>query len=916
MLGHLKTAKGRIGGLVFFFSLAIYLLTMAQTTSFWDCGEFIACSYTMGVPHPPGSPLYILLGRVFSLIPFESIAKLFMSAEEIAFAMPEGFEIAWRVNLMSPLMSAFTALFAYLIIIRFLEMWQGRADSFEKKIIHYASGSIGALAFAFSDSQWFNSVEAEVYSASVFFTAFVVWLILKWSENSEKVESDRWILLISYLIGLALGVHLLNLLAIPTIFLIMYFRNKNIGWDSFGMFAGVAALIFVSIYPGVVKGIPYLIKEYSFFAVLILVAAIGYLSYHFIQTKNRNAALFFMSILLVVIGYSTYSTIFIRSTLNPVIDENAPDTPEKFVSYLNRDQYGDWQISVRRAPMWEYQIKKMYVRYFSWQFIGKGVTKAADGLLADVISFRGLLGLPFLLGLFGLVHHARSDWKRASSVLALFIMTGLAIVIYLNQEDPQPRERDYAYTGSFFAFAIWIGIGASYLLELTRDALQKNQSNQRFAMVAITSLLLFIVPGNMLAFNYHEHSRKGNFVAYDYSKNILETCAPNAILFTNGDNDTFPLWFLQNVYGIRTDVRIVNLSLLNTPWYIKQLRDEEPKVSISLTDPEIDALAPKGFPEKQHIQLPIKPEVVEKWNRKIAALDSTFVPDSTATMKFTMTPTLRTSYGNGIRVQDLMILHILSQNQFERPVYYAVTVANVNKLGLSEYMQMDGLAFRVLPVRVGRQFIDTEVIEDKLFNAYDYRNLNNPNVHYNDNIIALLGNYRSAFMTLHQKYSEMGDKESQLKVLDKMSEVVPEDVIPAANVNFSFYVGRMYKDLGRPEELIRRIDRLANDPGLSAQDKIPLLRAYSELANDQEAGEKLTRELLDDATTRSTTFEYLVSQKLYSQRYEEAKALLDEWLQEEPENARAQTLLKQAEGLIAAMEKVRKKADGDSSGAK
>ncbi|MFQ5633198.1 MAG: DUF2723 domain-containing protein, partial [bacterium] len=559
------------------------------------------------------------------MVPTEQIAALFMSEETYKFAMPFGVEIGWRVNLISPLLSAFSAMFTFLIIVRLIEMWQGKARDVEQKIIHYAGGVIGALAFAFSDSQWFNSAESEVYAAALFFTAIVVWLILRWADQQGRPDSDKWIVLIFYLVGLALGVHLLNLLALPTIFLIMYFQKKEINWESFAIFAGFAAIAFIGIYPGVVKGIPQIIQTFSFLAVGAIILFIAIVTQYFVKNRNRTAGLVLMCLLMVIVGYSTYSTIYIRSSLDPVIDENDPDTPTKFVKYLNREQYGDWSIFDRRAETWEYQFKKMYIRYFGWQFIGKGTAKAADGLLADTISFRGLLGLPFLLGLLGMAHHFIKDWRRASSILALFIMTGVAIVYYLNQENPQPRERDYAYTGSFFAFAIWIGVGVSFILELAREVFRENVSYRKIAIGVLSAVMLFAVPGNMLSFNYPDHSRKGNFVAYDYSKNILETCEPNAILFTNGDNDTFPLWFLQNVYGIRTDVRVVNLSLLNTDWYIKQLRDQEPKVPILLNDKQIDSLQPRGWEEREFQMNIVSPELHDEWVRKVQAIDSTYV---------------------------------------------------------------------------------------------------------------------------------------------------------------------------------------------------------------------------------------------------------------------------------------------------
>jgi hypothetical protein len=884
---------------------------MAQTTSFWDSGEFIASAFTMGVPHPPGSPLYLLVGRIFSMLPTEQIAAMFMSEETYKFVMPFGYEIGWRINLMSPLLSAFSAMFTFLIIVRFIEMWQGKAQNVEQKFIQYAGGVIGALAFAFSDSQWFNSVESEVYAAALFFTAIVVWLILRWADQQNRPDSDKWIVLIFYLVGLALGVHLLNLLALPTVFLIMYFQKKEIKWESFAIFAGLSAVAFIGIYPGVVKGIPQIIHTFSFLAVGALILLLVIATNYFVKNRIRNAGLVLMCLLMVIVGYSTYSAIYIRSSLDPVIDENDPDTPEKFVSYLNREQYGDWSIFDRRADVWEYQLKKMYIRYFGWQFIGKGTAKAADGLLADTISFRGLLGIPFLLGLLGMVHHFIKDWRRASSILTLFIMTGMAIVYYLNQENPQPRERDYAYTGSFFAFAIWIGIGASFLLESAREAFQERASHRKLIVAVLSAALLFVVPGNMLGFNYPDHSRQGNFVAYDYSQNILETCEPNAILFTNGDNDTFPLWFLQNVYGIRTDVRVVNLSLLNTDWYIKQLRDQEPKVPIILNDKQIEGLQPRGWQEREFQMNIVSQELHDEWVQKIRAVDSTYVPDSTRGLRFTLKPTLITPYGNGIRVQDMMILHILEANKFKRPVYFAVTVAPSNLIGLQNYMRMDGLAFKVLPVRVPRRFADPEIIKKNLFEKYSYRNLNNPDVYYNDNIVALLGNYRSSFMTLLTQYMNRQENEKALEVLDRLQEVMPEEVIPPPDMDYSLYIGRLYQQLGRPEEFKKRLDRYMEKTELTPEMKMQFLSIYADWLKDKEAAKELARELAQDERTRAEAIEFMIGRNVLDGEFKEGVEWAKQWVALEPQNTAAQKRLEEMQRLAAQKDST---ASKDSTG--
>ncbi|MDW7682008.1 MAG: DUF2723 domain-containing protein, partial [bacterium] len=509
--------------------------TIAPTTSFWDCGEFIATAHILGIPHPPGTPFYLLLGRIFSIIPFAT-------------------DIGLRVNVVSALSTGLTIMFTYLIIVRLINIFRGNPKDTIDRIAIYGGAIIGSLTFAFTDSLWFNAVEAEVYAISMFFTALVVWLILVWYEKADSAASDKYILLIAYAIGLVIGVHLLSILALPAIFLVIYFRKtEKIELKSFTIFALVAGLIFFAIYPGMVKKLPNLLLQVrnSFgveFTAIIVIAAIGVLFYAIkvaFNKKRRYGFLLLVSFLMIMIGVSTYAMIYIRSNLNPEIDENNPETLENLVSYLNREQYGEWSIVERRAPLWEYQIKKMYIRYFGWQFIGVGQTLGEDDRIVETVSLHGLLGIPFIFGLLGMVYHFRRDWRHASFIATLFLITGLAIVIYLNQEDPQPRERDYVFTGSFMAFAIWIGIGAYAVMDYIKQLSQKYKPSFRVAATAIIAvILLFIMPINLLSFNYESHDRTGNYVAHDYSHNLLESCEPNAILFTNGDNDTFPLWYL------------------------------------------------------------------------------------------------------------------------------------------------------------------------------------------------------------------------------------------------------------------------------------------------------------------------------------------------------------------------------------
>lgn len=762
---QMKTVHRVTAALVFAVATIVYLMTMAPTMSFWDCGEFIACSYIGGVPHPPGSPLFLIIGHIFSFLPFG--------------------DHGWRINLISVLASGFTVMLTYLIIVHLVREWKGQLKTKSDWYLAIFSGVIGALTFAFTHSFWFNAVEAEVYASSMLFTALVVWLILVWSTKADEPGNERYLLLIAYLIGLAIGVHLLNLLAIPFVAMIFYYKKFKVTTKSFIIMTIITGLIMVAIYPGLVIWLPQMALYTGFTGLAVLFLVVLYLSYWSINKKKHVAILVFNALLLIMIGYSSYSMIYIRSGLDPAIDENDPENVKRFVYYMKREQYGEhsvfdrydvWRNSENANKyssvwdfFWNYQINKMYNRYFLWQFVGL----SNDEYHVDVHKFWGL---PLLLGLIGLVWHFKRDPKRALAVFALFFMTGLAIVLYLNQPDPQPRERDYSYVGSFFAYSLWVGLGFAGVMELLRDYLKERAAKYQLAAFII---LLLIVPGNMLAKNFHPQSRHGNYVAWDYSYNMLMTCEPNAILFTNGDNDTFPLWYLQEVEHVRKDVRIVNLSLLNTDWYIKQLRDWEPRVPMNISDFELQHVGIKPWKTAKY-SLKVSKQVAEK---EAALYQKEFglpaqLPDK---IEFTLKPTLKSPYGQGyLRTQDWMILNILVNNHWRRPIYFAVTVPRSNMLGdLANYFRMDGLVMKLVPFRNWR--ISPTNLEKNLTKVYKYRNLNNPKVYYNLNIKSLLQNYRSGFLRLAEYYVTKGELDKVKQLLSFMDQKISPQVIPWMN---------------------------------------------------------------------------------------------------------------------------------------
>jgi hypothetical protein len=909
-----------IAFLVFLVSTFVYLRTISPTVSFWDCGEFITCSYILGVPHPPGAPLYILVGRIFSMIPFVK-------------------DIGMRVNVISSLSSGLTIMLVYLIIVRLITMFKGKPADLSNRIILYASGVIGALTYAFTDSFWFNAVEAEVYAISICFTAAVIWRILVWYEKADDPSSDKYILLIAYLVGLVIGIHLLSILALPAVFAVIYFRkNKKLEWKNFWIFIAVSAVAFFAIYPGIVKWIPNLAyyidrktsSELTTVLSIIFLGAIIYGIYRFYKDRNRIAFLALTSFFLILLATSTYTEIYIRSNLNPAIDENDPQNMENMVSYLNREQYGDWGIFPRRYPglvsqseferrypysnyathdlskqlsfMWNYQIKEMFLRYFDWQFIGQGTTLDAEGRIKENFSLIGLLGIPFLVGLIGMFFHFSKDWKHASVIMLLFIMTGIAIVIYLNQEDPQPRERDYVYVGAFLAFAVWIGIGITAIGDYFKNLTHKLPAVQKNIIIAALVLILFLIlPVHVISNNYKSHDRSGNYVAYDYSYNILQSCEPNAILFTNGDNDTFPLWFLQFVYNIRQDVRVVNLSLLNTHWYIKQLRDEEPKVPISLNDMQIDRLQAEYWPEAKTVRLDVPKDVYlhdlgEEVERKQLMQEI----DQKPQIVFELKPTLDNI---AIRVQDKMILDIIHTNRFQKPVYFALTVSQDNQLNLNNYLRMDGLVFKLLTYPTAEEPLSPVHLKANLFDKFQYRNLNNKNVYYDDNIKGLLRNYQGSFFSLAQYYLREKMNDQMIEVLDKLSTVMPDSVIPIRK-ELQFQIGRMYYFAGQHDKFKQILKRLMEREDIPLDERLQYAEATIQIYPDEKQEvENYVHQLYNNYPTHQELYYWLARYYVRAGEYQQGIDILNKWLVRNPNDKNAISQIEQIQKLMTSAKK-------------
>jgi MFS family permease len=871
----------KIFGLTAFFSAFIlYFMTMPPTTSFWDCAERIACSYMLQIPHPPGAPFYLILGRMFSM---------FVPVEYVAYS----------INMMSTLASSISITLLYLIIIRLIREFKGHPDSYDNydKLALYAGGLIGALTFAVSDSFWFTAVEAETYALSLCFTSLAVWLSLKWSEQADRPDSERWIILIAYVFGLAFGVHLLSLLSIFTVALIIYFRKFEFSVKGF-LIAGILAVgAFFLIFPFTIIQLPTIAGSMttftggllgpSTFALFILSAIVGGLYYsHKKKLKLLNIVI--LAYTCILIGYSSYTLIYVRSMAQPPIDQNSPDNVDDFISYLKREQYGatplltgasfnnvigdidreNEKLFPRRHSregrhlakyaeyssdwsfFWNYQLGHMYFRYFAWNFIGRDadtqdadwISGFRDSINSDNPGHNRLFYLPFLLGLIGMLYHFQRDWKRGMAVMALFLATGVAIVIFLNQYPFQPRERDYSYTGSFFAFSIWIGMGASAIIFLLKD-LFKNKIGGAYT----TAALIFVsVPLWMGFQNYDDHDRSLQYVAPDYAYNLLNSVAPYAIIFTNGDNDTFPLWYLQDVEGVRRDVRVVNLSLLNTTWYILQMKNkynyDAPPVPISLTDEQVSRIEdkfrferPGDFYQPREQVIPVNKNMLSYVFEDSSRITEGSPPLTSglpygSDMSFEIPVELlddevRWFYqGNSLgadrqgnelfytRIQDDMVMDILRTNEWVRPVYFAITVSQDGQLNMQSYFRLEGKAFRVVPMRQDQPFgsIDPVIHGERLRN-FKFREIDNENAYFDENIRRMVDNYRTIITRQATAWMELNEPDSARYWMRWGEDKIPFTTIQGDMTSVVSYAYRyaQLEDFERATDLSEKgIDRL------------------------------------------------------------------------------------------------------------
>lgn len=929
-----RTLNSIMGWIVFFIAIVTYLVTLEPTVSFWDCGEFIASSYKLEVGHPPGAPLWLMLGRFFSL-----------------FAGNNTTEVARMINSLSAFTSAFTILFLFWsithlarkIIVRNGEMSRGRM------IAILGSGVVGALAYAFSDTFWFSAVEAEVYGTSSLFTAVVFWAVLKWEAAADQPGANRWLILIAYLMGLSIGVHLLNLLALPAIVFVYYFRRypltrKGIFYTTLVSILILGVLVYIII-PGVAKvatwfelafvnslGLPY--NSGLYFYIIFIIALLAAGLYYTHKQRKVLANTIILCLTVIMIGYSSFALIMIRSAANPPMDENNPEDVFKLVYYLNREQYGDrplmygqyynapvidvketspnyvrkdgrYEVSFRSLEyvydkqfltlfprMWSnkpehievykewgkvkgrsvqitgrdgkretilrptfgenlrffitYQVGHMYMRYFMWNFAGRqndrqGYGNAIDGNWISGISFIDNLVagpqntlpdhrkndktrntyyfLPLLLGLAGLFYQYRKCNSDFWVVLLLFIFTGVAIVVYLNQYPYQPRERDYAYAGSFYAFTIWIGLGVAAFYRMLGRILPSTTR-----AIIVSTVLLLLVPGIMLSENRDDHDRSDRYTARDIAFNYLESCVPNAVLITNGDNDTFPLWYAQEVEGKRTDVRVLNMMLYNTDWYIDQMKIrayESAPLPISLpADKYRDGTNNQVFIReisKQPVPIGEVLEWVKSTNPRTKLQTSEgelidFIPAKTLRLMVDKEKVLANQVvppeladqivpyidikltGSYLMKNQFMLLDLLATNNWERPIYF-VSGGHEDAMGLEEYFQMEGFAYRLVPIRtVGAESpldfgrVNTERLYKNLMETYTWGNMNDPEVFLDETNLRTYSviRIRNKFVRLATALVSEGDTSSAVKVLDRVMEIMPVDRVP-----YDFYMNEV-----------------------------------------------------------------------------------------------------------------------------
>ena len=1036
-----KLVNNVLGWLTFFVAAFVYCSTIEPTASFWDCPEFITTGYKLEVGHPPGAPFFMLTANLFS-----------------QFASDPS-QVARMVNTMSALLSATTILFLFwsithlarkLILKDWSELTLGKLIAIE------ASGLVGALIYTFSDTFWFSAVEGEVYAYSSAFTAIVFWLILKWEDHADEPHSDRWLVLIAYMTGLSIGVHLLNLLCLPAIVLVYCYRRfPNIELKGslialVGSFILVAAVLY-GVVPGIITvagwfellfvntlGCPFNTGEIIYIVLLVaiviwaiyesyvdksfkrqnvsFVLAVGMLGIPFrgmtwsaailglvilaaiyfglnyrkkigkdlvlvLTSRFKNTALLCM--LMLMIGYSSYAVIVIRSAANPPMDQNSPEDVFTLGSYLSRDQYGDspllygqaytsqvaydvdgnmcvpkhkegaaiWQrkekaskdekdsyfvvshkdkiiyaqnmlfprmhssahagayenwmggvegtqvpydrcgepVMVKMPTQMEnirfflsYQCNFMYWRYFMWNFAGRqndiqgngepehgnwitGISFIDDWMLGDQSKMPAELKankghnvfycLPLLLGLIGLFWQAwrgQRGIRQFWVVFFLFFMTGLAIVLYLNQTPQQPRERDYAYAGSFYAYAIWCGLGVLAIYDMLKKKIKGND----VAVAGVVGVACLLVPIQMASQTWDDHDRSGRYTCRDFGQNYLMTLQDkgNPIIFTNGDNDTFPLWYNQETEGVRTDARVCNLSYLQTDWYIDQMkRPAYDSPSVPITWPRIDFCSGtndyievkpgmkqqllefyRDYPQEARAAFGDEPfelkNILKYWVRSKDS-DTHIIPTDTLYITIDKEAVRRSGMmmasdtipdrmvislagKRAIYKNDLMMLEMLAQCNWERPLYVATTVGSDNYMNLGDNFVQEGLAYRITPFNTkapGAKNFDTEKTYNNVMNRFKWGGLDKPGLYIDETVMRMCYTHRHLFATLAMQLIAEGQNAKAEKVLRKSEKVLPEYNVPYTFMSGASDLARAYALIGKKADAARILNKVWAD---------------------------------------------------------------------------------------------------------
>lgn len=840
-----------IGAVVLLLTTVVYLATVARTLSFWDCGEFIACSHILGVPHPPGTPLYILLGRIFAMMPLVS-------------------DISHRVNLLSSLSSAAAATVAYFILARLITWWY--SDKYPdpdlgwaERLSIYAGSFCGALMFAFGSSQWTNAIEAEVYGIAMLLIVTLIWLALVWAERRDEPGSERYLILIAFVAFLSTGVHMTVFLVVPPIFLMVIILSQRLRKDwHFWVTAAVLFLVTGNLLTFlwavsalvVVTGIVGAFRQWGWVGpvwtalvlgggglwayrqaepwplfIAALLWAIGILPW---VARSTIWRLSFLMIVASLLGYSTQAFIPIRAQLDPAINENDPNDWESFRGFLDRKQYGDMSMFERamtRRAQWSNQFGQ-HPRMGFWGFFDRQY------------GFNDIAFFPiFAVGLIGAFQLLRMRRAHGVLFLALLLITSVGLIWYMNFADGtrynpdtqdaylEVRDRDYFFTPAFVLFGMAIGLGGAALIRWLRGG--------SLVWPLIGAAIIAALPIRALQANYFMNDRSRNFLAYDYAHNLLSSAEDRALFFTNGDNDTFPLWCLQEVYGFRRDVNVINLSLLNTHWYIRQLRDHH-GVPMNLTDDQVSRILHYRRPD-----------------------------------------------GSIRRVQDQMIDAILMANRNERPVNFAVTVTESNRRykdqSLEANLILSGMTYRLEP-DTGTGRVDLRRVDSLLWNVFQFRGVNDTTIYKDENATRMCGNYMSGFFYAADTMRRAGDYTGAMRQIRRAIDLLPDPWEPYV------FMSQLFTDSNMPDSLETLYEQSFN-----AKEEWPRIGTaigYSlrRLGRNERAFEVL-KDVLDRHPSHEPAYRTLVQMYYTDAQYDSLLGLMERWTVVNPTDQSSRQML-------------------------